>query len=265
MSEGDSPLSASERRLAESIDHWHREAPKRDEESRLFKETLDQAAVLVDAGDAEEAAAVLTRLASERAATNGRDIFTEFFSIVRFLNWTERRQVAEIALRAALALARDDHGPRESGTAPSLFFAERLRSHLLGEKRWAEAAALQEQIVALAEVILGEPATSRELRRLEELSSHVPDLDPDIAAGRRTLAVSALRRSLATYSRSFSATHALVGDAHLRLGFALAMAGDTAEAISELEQGLEISTDERIDVVAAALRLLQDLKTKGSS
>ena len=245
------------RRLAESIERSRRDAPRRDHEYRLFKETLDQAAVLVDEGRTESAAELMTRLARERAATNNTNVCDEFFFVVRHFSLGDQRPAAEVALRAAYDVARERH----ASLGPALSFAKRLTDHLLGDKRWGEAASQQELVVELTEVVYGEPAVSCQLRWLEQISSHVPDLDPSLAQQRRLFTVSVLRRSLAAYQRTFPEDHLLVGDAHVRLGIALANAGGTSEAAQQLAHGLEICSDAPTDEVIAARRLLAGLRS----
>jgi len=251
------------RRLADSIERFHRDAPRRDNDYRLFKETLDQAAVLVDEGRTEKGAELMTRLARERAETNNTDVCEEFFFVVRHFNLGDQRPVAEVALRAAYDGARESHASLEPlhAAAHALGFAELLINHLLRDKRWGEAASQQELVVELTEVVYGEPAVSCQLRWLEQISSHVPDLDPSLAQQRRLFTVSVLRRSLAAYQRTFPEDHLLVGDAHIRLGIALANAGETSEAAQELAHGLEISADAPTDEVMAARLLLADLRS----
>ena len=145
--------------------------------------------------------------------------------------------------------------------AHALGFAELLINHLLHDKRWGEAASQQELVVELTEVVYGEPAVSSQLRWLEQISSHVPDLDPSLAQQRRLFTVSVLRRSLAAYQRTFPEGHLLVGDAHVRPGMALANAGETSEAAQELAHGLEICADAPTDEVMAARLLLADLRS----
>ena len=257
MSDSEKAEPEYARRLADSIERFHRDAPRRDEDDRLFKSTLDQAALLVDEGQTEKAAESVTRLARERAETNNTDVCEEFFFVVRHFNLGDQRPAAEVALRAAYDVARERH----ASLGPALDFAERLTNHLLRNKRWGEAASQQELVVELTEVVYGEPAVSRQLRWLEQISSHVPDLDPSLAQQRRLFMVSVLRRSLAAYQRTFPEDHLLVGDAHVRLGLALANAGDSSEAAQELAHGLEICADTPTDEVIAARRLLADLRS----
>src|SRR5438067_3617606 len=196
------------REAARKID----ESPERYPEYAQLKEALALATKLVDSGDVDSGARVLGELATKQAAAQGVDLSLTFGYWVRHLNVLKRPKDAELVLRAALATTVARQGRHHRG---SLALEASLRSNLLGRKRWAEAATLQEQIVADTEVAYGEPATSRELRHLEEMSSRVHGLDASTTAKRRALAVSVLRRSLATCLRTWPSEHPEVGRAHL--------------------------------------------------
>lgn len=241
-----------DRRFRATMAQLERDAVKRQEEDRDFLGALAEVNALRLSGRKFDAERRLVELVEVRKTAHSTDHELEFMSIVRWLNWTQRPDESDFAVRTAYAEARSRGDPRGAHV-----WAQQLQRQLLSAKRWDAAATIQEEIVLHAEALFGEPATSTALAKLEKMASWVPDPDPTVAERRRDLAVAVLSRSVATFEHDYPPDHPLTGDAHLRLGFALAKVGRFGDAAEHLERGLAICGPDTPLDVDEARRLLE--------